>query len=91
MNKIQSALVISYLLMTCYFCINWLRFSLRHPVSSPEENFLSWVMFAIATILWPLVIPMYLVKTCKTRQFEFSSVVPMLIAISAFGLVFYMS
>jgi hypothetical protein len=49
------------------------------------------VMFAIATILWPLVIPMYLVKTCKTRQFEFSSVVPMLIAISAFGLVFYMS
>ena len=91
MNKIQLALVVSYLLMTCYFVLNWLRFYLRHPVDSPEDNFLSLVMLAIATICWPLLIPIHCLQTFKTRQFEFSTVVPALVAISAFGFVFYMT
>ncbi|MGJ5675759.1 MAG: hypothetical protein ACR9NN_19435 [Nostochopsis sp.] len=90
MNKILFALVISYLLMTCYFLGNWLRFHLRHPANSPEDTFLSLVMLAIAVTSWPLVIPMHCLQTFKTRQFEFSAAVPMLVAISAFGLVFYM-
>ncbi|PLZ89616.1 hypothetical protein CEN44_12690 [Fischerella muscicola CCMEE 5323] len=90
-NKIQLSLVISYLLMTCYFVINWLKFYLRHPVDSPEDKFLSLVLLAIAIICWPLVIPIHCLQTVKTRQFEFSTVVPALVAISAFGLVFYMT
>lgn len=90
MNNIQFALVVSYLLMTCYFFINWLRFSLRHPSSSPEEKFLSFVMFFITTILWPLVVPLSCVEILKTRKLEFSTVIPVLVAVFAFSLAFYM-
>ncbi|MFB2772132.1 hypothetical protein ACE1AT_23025 [Pelatocladus sp. BLCC-F211] len=89
MDKVQLALVISYLLMTCYFLVNWLKFHFRHPANSPEDTFLSLVMLAIAIFSWPLVIPMHCLQTFKTRQLEFSTAVPVLVAISAFGLVFY--
>ncbi len=90
MNKVELALCVSYLLMTCYFFINWLRFSLRHPTSSPEDNFLSFIIFVISTILWPLLIPMSFVRVIKTRKLEFSTIVPAIIAISAFSFVLYM-
>lgn len=90
MNKIQSALLISYLLTTCYFFVNWLRFHLRHLTDSPEDIFLSLVIFAIATIFWPLLIPIHCLKIFQTKQLQFSAVIPVLIVISAFGFVFYM-
>ncbi|WP_325078894.1 hypothetical protein [Sphaerospermopsis aphanizomenoides] len=71
MNKIQFTLVISYFLMTCYFLINWLRFSLRHPASTPEDKFLSFVMSLITTIFWPLIIPISCLKILKNRKLEF--------------------
>jgi hypothetical protein len=90
-NKMQLALVISYLLMTAYFFINWLRFSIRHPHSSPEDKFLSFIMFIITTALWPFVIPLSCLEMVKTRKVEFSTVIPILVMVSAFSLAFYMS
>lgn len=89
MNKIQLALIISYLLMTSYFFINWLRFCLRHPNSSPEDKFLSFVMLLITTVLWPIIVPLSFVEILKTRKVEFSAVIPVLVVISAFSLAFY--
>lgn len=91
MNKIESTVALSYLLMTCYFLINWLRFTLRNPSSSPEDKFLSFVMFIISTIFWPIIIPMSCVEIFKTKKFEFSVVVPVLVAVSAFSLAYYMT
>ncbi len=91
MSKFEFALVVSYLLMTCYFFINWLTFTLRHPNSSPEEVFLSFVIFIISTIFWPLTLPISWIKVLKTRKVEFSFVVPIVVVISAFSLVFYMA
>lgn len=91
MNKIEFAIIASYLLMTCYFFINWLRFTLRYPSSSPEEKFFSLVMFVISTIFWPIIVPMSCIETFRTKKFEFSVVVPILVAVSAFSLVFYMA
>jgi uncharacterized membrane protein len=82
----QFVLVICYLLMTGYFFINWMRFSLRHPTSSPEEKFLSFVMLIITTVLWPAVVPLSCVEILKTRKLEYSTVVPLLVAVSAFSL-----
>lgn len=90
MSKIQLALVISYLLMTAYFFSNWLRFNRRHPSSSPEDRFLSLVMFVITTFLWPIVIPLSCVEMLKTRKVEFSTVIPVVVAVSAVSLAFYM-
>ncbi len=91
MNKIQLVIVISYLLMTCYFFTNWIRFSLRRRSSSPEDTFLSFVMFCITIILWPLVIPMYLFQILKTRKLEIDTVIPVFIAVLALSLSLYLS
>ena len=91
MSKIESALFISYVLTTCYFFINWLRFSLRHPASSPQDKFLSFVMFSISTILWPLVIPLSCIEMFKTRKLEFSTVVPVVVAVCVYGISWYLS
>jgi hypothetical protein len=90
-NQTQLAFVISYGLITGYFFVNWLRFSLRHPSSSPEDKFLSFVMFVISTILWPLVIPMSLIEIFKTRKIDLSAVVPVILAIFAFSISFYLN
>lgn len=89
MNKMLLALVISYLLMTSYFFINWLRFTLRHPNSSPEDKFLSFVMLIMTTVLWPIVIPLSFIEILRTRKVEFSAVIPVLVVICAFSLAFY--
>ncbi len=91
MHKIQLALVISYLLMTCYFFTNWLRFTLRHPSSSPEDKFLSVVMFFISTALWPVLLPLNCLQMIKTRELEFSAVFPVILAAFAFSVSFYLS
>jgi hypothetical protein len=90
MDKMQFALVISYLLMTAYFFINWLRFFLRHPSYSPEDQFLSFVLLIVTTALWPVVIPVSCIQMLKTRKFEYGTVIPLLVAGSAFSLAFYM-
>jgi hypothetical protein len=82
-TQIQLILVISYLLMTVYFFSNWLRFCLRHPTSTPEDKFLSFVMFLVTTIFWPLIIPISCLKIIKNRQLEPNTVIPLLLAIFA--------
>ena len=90
MKEIEFAIVVSYVLLTCYFFINWLRFTLRHPSSSPEEKFLSFVMFIISTIFWPIIVPISCIDIFRTKKIEFSVVVPIIVVVSAFSLAFYM-
>jgi len=90
-NQIQLTLVISYVLMTGYFFTNWLTFSLRHPTSSPQDKFLSLIMFVIITILWPLVIVNSCLEVIKKGKLELTTVVPVLLVICAFGISYYLS
>ncbi len=91
MNQMQLALVLSYLLMTCYFFSNWLRFSLSHPTSTPEDKFLSFVMCLITTIFWPLVVPISCLDMLKNRKLEFTTVIPVILLIFAFGISYYLN
>jgi hypothetical protein len=77
--------------MSCYFFTNWLRFSLRHPTSTPEEKFLSFVMFLVTTILWPVVIIMNLWQIFNKRKMELSNVIPVIFAMFAFSLSYYLT
>jgi hypothetical protein len=90
MSNFQLALVLSYLLMTCYFFTNWLRFSFRHPSSSPEDKFLSFVMFIISTLLWPLIVPISFLEILKTRKLELSTAIPVIVTVFTFSLLLYM-
>ncbi len=91
MNQIQLTLLISYLFMTSYFLSNWLKFAVTHPTSSPEDKFLSFVMFLISTVFWPLIIPISCVQIYQKRKFEFSTIIPVLLAVFAFSISYYLS
>ncbi|QLE55841.1 hypothetical protein [Nostoc sp. TCL26-01] len=83
MNQIQLTVMISYILMTCYFLNNWMRFSFRNPTCSPEDKFLSFVMFLIATIFWPLIVPMSLVEVIRQKKLDFNTIIPVIITVFA--------
>ncbi|MFM6754222.1 MAG: hypothetical protein ACKPJ4_15235, partial [Dolichospermum sp.] len=90
-NQIELTLLISYLLMTAYFFTNWLIFSLRHPTSSPEDKFLSFIMFMITTIFWPVAVLSSCLEVVKKGKLEFAVLFPVLLAIFAFGISYYLS
>ncbi len=75
MNQIQWALIISYLLISCYFFCNWLVFFFR--------------MFVISTIFWPLTILLSCLEMFKQRKIELSTVIIMLLAMFAFSISYY--
>ncbi|MDF5738388.1 MAG: hypothetical protein PUQ00_22700 [Nostoc sp. S13] len=89
MNQIQLTLTIGYLLMTCYFLSNWLIFFLRHPISTPEDKFLSVVMFMVTTIFWPLMIPMSCLEIVQKKRIDFSKMIPVILAIFVFSISYY--
>ncbi|MBD2596298.1 hypothetical protein BCD64_16025 [Nostoc sp. MBR 210] len=82
---------ITYFLMTCYFFGNWLRFSLRHPASSPEDKFLSLLVSLITTIFWPLVIPLSCWQILKKRKLEFNHLIPVILVMFAFSISYYLT
>ncbi len=90
-NQIQLTLTIGYLLMTCYFLTNWLIFSLRHSASNPEDKFLSFVMFVVTTIFWPLMIPMSCLEMVQQKRIDFSKMIPVLLAIFVFSVSYYLT
>ncbi|MEH2347253.1 MAG: hypothetical protein V7K55_04490 [Nostoc sp.] len=89
MNQIQLTLTLGYLLMTGYFFSNWLIFSLRHPVSTPEDKFLSVVMFMVTTLFWPLMIPISCLEIVEKKRIDFSQIIPVLLAIFIFSISYY--
>ncbi len=91
MNQIQLTLSIVYLFMTCYFLSNWLIFSLRHPASTPEDKFLSVVMFLVTTIFWPMMILMSCLEMLQKKQIDFNKMVPVLLAIFVFSISYYLT
>ncbi|AFY99685.1 hypothetical protein Cal6303_0613 [Calothrix sp. PCC 6303] len=91
MNKFQMIMVVSYLLMTSYFFLNWLRFSLRHPSYSVEDTFLSFVMLCVTTVFWPFVVPASLLEIFKTRRLQLETVAPVLAAVVAVSLSIYIT
>lgn len=67
MEEIKAALLATYLIVSCYFSINWLRFCKRSPQSSVEDGFLSFVVLVVTTTLWPLVIPIFVSELLKPK------------------------
>lgn len=90
-NQIQMSLTIGYLLMSCYFLSHWLIFSLHHPTSTPEDRFLSVVIFLITTIFWPVMIAMSCLEMVQKKRIDFSKMIPVLLAIFVFTISYYLT
>lgn len=80
MERIDSALVVVYLLVACYFFNNWLIFSKQVPNSSVEDGFLSFVILVIATLLWPVAVFISALEILRTGKFDASNVITIVLA-----------
>lgn len=62
-------LVVVYLLMSTRFLTIWLEFFRRDSSLSSQEKHLSWVTLVVATIFWPIVVPLaYLELLIKAKK-----------------------
>lgn len=58
-----------YLLFAGYFFKGWFDLYKRDTKMSAEEKQLSWVILAIATLLWPIAVPLsYMEKVSKAKK-----------------------
>lgn len=84
-----TALIVSYLLISLCFFINWLNFFRQKQSLSPEDRFLSIVILVIATILWPVAVPISYLELIKARKSQFI-VMPVVLAIFLVSLLLYL-
>ena len=86
MEPLQVALIAAYLLVSFYFFSNWLKFFNRISLSV-EDSFLSFVILVIVTMLWPFVIPIFLLQLLTARKPQFSAMLPVVLAIVVVSLI----
>jgi hypothetical protein len=87
MEKFLLTLILTYLLTSCYYLANLLKFKQQKQVSSIEDGFLFFVLQFLTTIFWFVVFPFSLWDSCKKGQFEFNTVAPIFFAILSWTLL----
>lgn len=88
MRLIAGILLISYLLITLHFLVNWLKFSRRKPMSSLEDRFLSLIILVIVVIGWPLMVPISIMQgRSKIEELQLGNIMPVAIGIFAASLL----
>jgi hypothetical protein len=71
MQTIFYGLTICYWLMMPILLISWYSIHIKYPVMSPSERRWSLLVFAIATVLWPVVLPLtYIELLSKVKRYE---------------------
>ena len=83
----MNLIIVAYLVMTSYFFMNWLKFFKRSPKLSPEEMYLSMVILLIATILWPIVVPISSVELLKAGKLQLNSMTSVVFAMFVLSLL----
>jgi hypothetical protein len=61
-------ILIFYILLACFFLREWLGFFLDDKEMTPKMRWLCGVILAIATILWPIVVPFAYLELLKFHQ-----------------------
>jgi polyferredoxin len=71
MQTIFYGLIICYWLMMPILIISWYRIHIKDPAMSLSERRWSLLVFAIATLLWPVVLPLtYVELLSKVKRYE---------------------
>ena len=68
MKLLISALVVDYLVMAPFFFRSWIELFDKEPSMSSEDRLLSKVILVVATILWPVVVPIAYLELLKTQK-----------------------
>ena len=68
MELLPVALVVVYLLMASCFFYSWLKLFKQDTNLSSDERLLSQIVLVIATILWPVVVPITYLELLKKND-----------------------
>ncbi|BAY81347.1 hypothetical protein NIES267_08230 [Calothrix parasitica NIES-267] len=60
--------IIFYLIMACCFFIQWLGFFIDDKEMTPTQRYLSMFVLILATILWPLIVPLAYLELLKFHK-----------------------
>lgn len=74
MKIFLCALVFDYLLMASCFFNKWLKLFNQDSTMSSEDRLLSKWILVIATILWPIVVPIAYIELLKTQEINVTDV-----------------
>ena len=70
MKPLQVALIVAYLFMAPFYFTSWLKLFRKDPDSSSNKRFLSIVVLAISTILWPIIVPIAYLELLQAKNDE---------------------
>ncbi|MEA5594145.1 hypothetical protein [Rivularia sp. UHCC 0363] len=60
--------VVFYLIMACCFFMQWLSFFLDDKEMNSSQRYFSMAILAMATILWPLIVPFAYLELLKFHK-----------------------
>jgi len=62
-------LIVFYIIIAAHFFTTWLKFLEQElRTYSSEDRYLSWVTLIVATILWPVVVPISYLELLKAKN-----------------------
>lgn len=68
MKLLLAALVVNYLLMASFFLTRWLEFFEKDTSVTSNDRFLSEWILVLATILWPVAVPIAYLELLKAQK-----------------------
>ena len=73
--------IIFYLIMACCFFMQWLGFFIDDKEMTSTQRYLSVLILILATILWPLIVPLAYLELLKFHK-KHKQVIDLLINVS---------
>ncbi|MGD1913519.1 MAG: hypothetical protein ACFB2X_22570 [Rivularia sp. (in: cyanobacteria)] len=73
--------IVFYLVMACCFFIQWLGFFIDDKEMNSAQRYFSIVVLVVATILWPLIVPLAYLELLKFHR-KHKPVIDLLINVS---------
>ncbi|HBE19157.1 MAG TPA: hypothetical protein DEG17_22705 [Cyanobacteria bacterium UBA11149] len=71
---IMMVLLGVYLSVACKLLHTWLKAFQQTPDLAKDQKYLCGIVFAIATVFWPIIIPISYLEKCAKRQEELNKV-----------------
>ncbi len=63
-----------YLLVACKLLHTWINSVQKNTDLSYDQKYLCWIVLAIATIFWPIVVPISYMEKCAKAERDFNKI-----------------
>ena len=70
----MMVLLIIYLLVACKLLHTWIKSIEKNPDLSYDQKYICWIVLAIATVFWPIVVPISYMEKCAKAERDFNKI-----------------